>query len=268
MASSEGKASLDGSKAKVERAKEHLEALYNEINAFIDREPHAVIPHIDIDRATYRAYLRVYETPDDLRWGVLLGDFLHNARSALDHLVWQLVVLNGAKPGTNNQFPIATRGHRYWCSTKDGKPSLRDGMLRGVADEHRTLIDGLQPYRRGQGAHLDRLAILASLSNADKHRFVHPALVAIEEPDLSAFVIHAAQEGEAEIAVTSGPLGDGTEVITVRLDPTATPNVQMQAPLELGIGFGERGLRAEVLGEVLAEVRGIVDHFDREVFLG
>jgi hypothetical protein len=40
---------------------------------------------------------KVVREPAETQWGVMLGDFLHNCRTALDHLVCQLVVLSGNK---------------------------------------------------------------------------------------------------------------------------------------------------------------------------
>jgi hypothetical protein len=44
-------------------------------------------------------------------WAGILGDVVHNWRSALDHLVWQLVLLDTGEDGTpEHQFPIASTG--------------------------------------------------------------------------------------------------------------------------------------------------------------
>ncbi len=32
------------------------------------------------------------------RWGILIGEFVHNLAFSLDHLAWQLVLLNGGTP--------------------------------------------------------------------------------------------------------------------------------------------------------------------------
>src|SRR6266567_3032592 len=40
-------------------------------------------------------------------WAVILGEIMHNLRSALDNLIWQLVLPGDSEPGDNHEFPIA-----------------------------------------------------------------------------------------------------------------------------------------------------------------
>jgi hypothetical protein len=254
---------LEGCDAKVRRAREHLDALYAEIGAFIESEPHEIVSEFDAETLTRTFALRVLKEPDETAWAVLLGDFVHNLRSALDHLIWQLVLLNSAKPGDQNQFPICSHGTTYWCAKKDGSPSVRDRMLRGMADRHRTVIDGVQPYRRGHDAPKDPLALLNWLSNVDKHRVLHPTFLAVIEPNPDDYVVEGDDTaGVAEFEFNSGPLKDGAEVLRVRVR-SENPNakVHVKAPIPMGIGFGERALRAQILGNLLGHVGLILDAF-------
>jgi hypothetical protein len=265
------KASLEGVDAKLGRARTHLQTLYDELNAFLGQSPppHEVVEHIDREARTFAASLKVVEEPDEAKWGVVLGDFLHNCRSALDHLVCQLVVLSGNKPGRDNQFPIALSGPTYWCARKDGTSSVRDRMLRGVDEELRTAIDLTQPYRGGYAAKDHSLACLADLSNADKHRLIHPTFFAVEQPDPSSFEVLSNDEGAvAHIEFNSGTLEDGATVVKaqfVTTDPNA--KVHMKAEIPVFIGFGEsRPLTAESLGtHILKAVEAIIDGF-RQAF--
>jgi hypothetical protein len=104
-----------------------------------------------------------------LHFGVIVGDFLHNLRCVLDHLVWQLVELNGHKPAEHSQFPIFDTPEAY--RAKAGR------YLRGVAADHRALIETFQPYHRDSDPTHHNLAVLRDLSNIDKHRFVHPTVI-------------------------------------------------------------------------------------------
>jgi hypothetical protein len=259
-------ASLDGCRAKLERAHTHLQALYDELNAFTDGEPYELVRQHDPKSRTDDVFVKVHREPDALLWGVLLGDFLHNTRSALDHLVWQLVLLDGGKPGRDNAFPIALSGPGYWCQRKDGGPSMRDSLLKGVAEDHRAIIDVVQPYRSGNAAKLDLLAILADFSNVDKHRLVHPTIVVIAPPQDSDFDVRAsAPGGLADIEISHGPLVDGAKVMSVRYstdDPDA--RVNMHANVTVGIGLGDRGLRPEFLDDIWAGARLFVESFAEE----
>jgi hypothetical protein len=41
-----------------------------------------------------------------VRLNTLIGEFLHNTRSSLDHLAWQLVLSNSGEPSLATCFPI------------------------------------------------------------------------------------------------------------------------------------------------------------------
>lgn len=110
--------------------------------------------------------------PRPLHFGVILGDFLHNLRGVLDHVIWQLVLLNGNEPTRANAFPI--------CDTQEDFDKLAKRNLRGLTDDQRALVQEYQPYRLGDEARRHFLAVLRDLSNTDKHQFVHPTDVVSE----------------------------------------------------------------------------------------
>ena len=138
---------LLGCRLKLQAAWRHRQALGEQLEAFVARDD---------------------PEPSPLHLGVIVGDFLHNLRCVLDHLVWQLVELNGVKPGDHNQFPIFDTPAAY--NEKAGR------YLRGVASDHRALIEGFQPYHLDGDPTRHYLAVLRDLSNIDKHRFVHPVV--------------------------------------------------------------------------------------------
>jgi hypothetical protein len=99
--------SLEGVKLKIARAAEPLEVLRTECSAYLDSNPYEVVGHDQPEGYTLLSF-KVHRYPP-LRLSVLLGDFLHNLRSSLDHLAWQLVLANGGTPKSGpggTQFPI------------------------------------------------------------------------------------------------------------------------------------------------------------------
>jgi hypothetical protein len=142
---------LLGCRLKLHGAWQHRQALGTELQAFLERSD---------------------PEPSPLHLGVIVGDFLHNLRCVLDHLVWQLVELNGAKPGKHNQFPIFDTPKAY--KEKAGR------YLRGVHPDHEALIETFQPYHLDGDPSYHYLAVLRNLSDIDKHRFVHPAVIVSE----------------------------------------------------------------------------------------
>lgn len=153
---------------KLDRAQEHLQRLDEEIGVYLDRELYKLVLNTppNNDRLVLVEF-HVITEPDD-RLGVVIGDCLSNIRSALEHLMCQLVESKGGMVTRETQFPI--RDVRR--IDKAGKPvPLKVAGL--TAADVLALIDALQPYQRGGNAASHPLSVLRKLSNTDKHRLLH-----------------------------------------------------------------------------------------------
>ena len=99
----------------------------------------------------------------------LIGDAVHNLRSALDHLAFHLVMVGIQKGGSRTkpwemiQFPITHCADSY-------KSDRTAGKVQGMQREAIEAIDALKPYKNGN----DALWLLHKLDNADKHSFILP----------------------------------------------------------------------------------------------
>lgn len=172
---------LRGVWAKIGRAREHQVALEAAASDYLASRPWREDEHEDDGRRVIRA--TVTQQPS-LRLGVLLGDIVHNARSALDHLVWAF-----QPPGVeerDSQFPIldtppngGLRRHRYTAQ-------LPDGFLSMLGD-----LQPYQPEGTTQGQIGRELRLLRDLSNADKHR----VLAVVAGVVLPGHVFHNTPEG-------------------------------------------------------------------------
>jgi len=83
---------LQGTWLKINRAKEHFDELNASIETFLSRKPYFFMPQEDPDPShlSFR-FKEVFSPP--VEWGIILGDFAFNLRSAMDHLAWQLALL-------------------------------------------------------------------------------------------------------------------------------------------------------------------------------
>jgi hypothetical protein len=108
-----------------------------------------------------------------------VGDAVHDLRSALDHLVWQLSLTgtDGAEPSRRRrvQFPIR--------SSSEGYEHARSTALSDVSREAQDVIESYQPYHGAagrpdnySGPYVHQLTLLRQLSNADKHRLLTTVL--------------------------------------------------------------------------------------------
>lgn len=144
-------------KVKLDRAKEHLEEVIAIDKRFSDVQCDLVYTE-DHKKGIGYFVVALPKTPIEL--SAIVGDCLHNLRSALDYLVWQLVLSNPpSQPNRRNMFPI--------CGTpKDFESQVKGKRLAGVHREAIKIIESLQPYNNPDHP----LALLDSLYNADKHR--------------------------------------------------------------------------------------------------
>ena len=194
-----------------------------------------------------------------LRWGVIFGDAIHNFRSALDHLVWQLVLLNGETPTTANQFPI--------CDTEADYRNKRKSQLRGVSGPHTAHIDQMQPCRtRIPPGQVSAFAALRDLSNHDKHRLIHLTAFAVDFPTQQALddlFVPNADAGE-RIRTRFGLFRDDreTEVFAVEYScPGPNPDVGVKGEPPLGIGISESRARFSHIMSLGDQIADIIERF-------
>jgi hypothetical protein len=155
---------------KIEWAKRHLANLEDSIETTLAAEGEHFISKFDPQ--TGQQVYRAHKLPDiNPEWSLMIGDTLHNLRSALDHLAWQLVILDGQKPGEQTQFPI-----RETPFSKKGNltPTQLTPPIRSAE-----IVDALekaQPYQGPDGEPIrpdwNPLLHLSRLNNIDKHRLL------------------------------------------------------------------------------------------------
>lgn len=147
---------------KLKRAREQTEALDGEIRAYIKGNPYNPLVNFNPKTRELRASVSVTKEPEPM-WGVIAGEVIHDLRSALDHLVFELA---GRPTATNikTQFPIFETEPGF-----DGRGVKQ--FLHGVPAEAVSLIRNEQPFKTRQDLKAKLpLWHIHQLSNADKHR--------------------------------------------------------------------------------------------------
>lgn len=258
-------ASLDGPRARIARAAEHFEEINATVNAFVDADPYLLRLKRHPD-GWYVSEIREITKGDADLFGLVFGDFLHNLRSALDNLVWQLVIFNGCTPsgGTGgNAFPI--------CSSW---PRFLDSMfrLRGVALDHVAFIEALQPYEgRNEPVH-EALRVVHHLSNVDKHQIIHQSLVIPTGREINVREGKSAggsDAGEVDIGFHERePMKVGAEVSWGRLRRVTEPKqgeVDVDSEFTMEIAFGDQVLLAKSLPGIGVEIGAVIEHFAPDI---
>lgn len=194
--------------------------------------------------------------------GVIVGDYIHNLRSALDHLAWEMAKCGTegfrtqGKRATTIQFPIETVGSS--TTSRRTFSSEAHKRLPGITADQRAFVDSYQPYHRGNW----QLKSLARLSNHDKHRVITPVrLIAtkIKRRDLRAVPPGRILAWKAWLG-RSG-IDHDTPFMEVIVDSRQT-KVIMNTHLQSHVAFREppsvyrRLADLEAVGEVVAEILG------------
>ena len=222
---------LDGIHVKLARAEE----LWNELGAslaqFLEGAPYRSEGAFDAETSEWVVRFRLDEEPP-LRWGILIGDVVHNLRSALDHLAWQLVLVNGCEPTRRTQFPIYCDEARF--------SGRGQAQIAGMADEDKATIEELQPFRqRSERERPHELMVLQYLSNVDKHRVVHTTLVQTAGSQFRIFGLEDIS-GIGQLAPQFGALSDGAELVRIAVVPEGpAPRLSVDAQLEFDVAFAD-----------------------------
>jgi hypothetical protein len=236
---------LNGVRFKIVRAQEHHDLLDQKVGAFLASKPYTTL--IDVDEQTWEFRVRVdVHRETDPYWAVIIGDLVHNLRSALDHLAWALVQVNGNKPTKRTQFPIFTDQGEFEA---DGRR-----MIAGVSAEATALLESLQPYvRRNPADH--PLEVIRLLSNRDKHHLLYTT--AFIPSGLEQRLSRVIGSGRLEIyEVAQGPITDGTVILRGRLVPSPTfENVKVNFQFASEIVVSERWSLNTVLNDLIPFVR-------------
>jgi len=164
---------------RVCRAKEHLAELEHVLESFRDLDGE----YLADDRgAGYGDVEELGELGSDMLQ-VILGEFVYNLRTALNYVTVALAEHDSPNQpvGGKVQFPTAEMPDLF--------ARQRTSYLKGVSDEHRAIIESLQPYRG-----CDWTKLLQRLSNRDKH----VALVRLNHQIVSFTTEHEADEPPAE----------------------------------------------------------------------
>jgi hypothetical protein len=265
--------SVEGPDGKLWRAKQYLVDLREEVPRRRGITPHTITVEDNPDASEY--IFEVFGLQEtDPTWGYQFGDCIHNARSALDHLVYQLAVLNLGRDLTEKearscQFPVFDNPD-YFKDT--GVANIR--LLR-VGE--RTRITELQPFNAGDGSiwgntpfvnfrmhpapQPTMLQRVVDLDNIDKHRLVHPTWYAARwiggDPVPAPFEPYSINHGRLE---------DGAELGRWRYPkprPELPAEMDMNRYFPIGISLGEPFMfdAIELLGWCIETVEWVIGLF-------
>lgn len=216
------------------------------------------------DEHTVQFLAVVEREPPIEEWSLVLGDALHNLRSAFDNVMWALATLDGAEPMRPNQvtFPV-TKSNSEWTA--------RMRSLESVPPVYLERVRALQAWAEGIEPEQSMLWLLSQVDNIDKHRGLIAGAVHFKQMGLVGFDLRmqpvaTANEAEPVMEFQQQPirLSNDTVVLTIRStthtlhpDPAYIAKLHVQFFLEWG--DGRIMMLDGFLQEVLARTREWLD---------
>lgn len=210
---------LDGSRGKLVRAVQQAVHLQDHSAAYAEMNPYILASKFEND--AHYGYLS--GRPPPLYLGLILGEVVHDLRSALDQLAWQLAIkhvgpdtLADPRVGKLIVFPITSSPEAF--AKHRARPYFdRDAL---------TTMDGLQPYQNASSRLVNPLAIVQEWSNTDKHRSLTPSLGQLSTDDVRFVADAAIDINSVELLLPESTV----------IDPSA-PLLRIPAPADTTIRF-------------------------------
>ncbi len=233
---------LSGVALKIKRADAHLAELKESVETTLDASPEHFT--VEFDPQTGQQVFRAHNLPEiDPQWSVLAGELLYQLRSALDHLAWQLVLLDGGTPGQQTQFPVLTKpptGKKGKSREVQIKPPIKDPKILAA-------LDKCQPYKGFNGETVpyrnSPLWQLHHLNIIDKHRLLL-VVVCVLDFDRMYWAGHANMPTPRDIKVATGPLQEGSPVawFTWEQEPPLgfDPHLALEVSVNEALALGAR----------------------------
>lgn len=207
---------------------------------------------------------------EDEPFPLVLGDFLQNARAALDYLSGELGHAGAGGAMSEDEaraatFPIARTPELFAQIVAQRLPMISETV--------RTVLESLQPYVTGDDLWMwEPLWILHELARVDRHRFLHIgyAWIGILEPDpdnshnvsisdlsvtegpLSFAIVDGLEQAEAELADTG--IAEESPILATFHAERINPEEEMHMAWRYAI---EIGFSKDRLPETLSELGGI-----------
>lgn len=179
---------------------------------------------------------------------LLIGDFVHNVRSALDHAIYEISSLSDTdKLRKHLQFPICDTSEKY-------AEACRRHQLDGLLHAQEVIIERYQPYNFPQGFSDDALSLLREINIVDKHHIIQVTAASGEHATVKVSgIINVVARGGGKInlgnsisiqQVNNGVMGERESVVG-KIYYSSKQNRSIELKPTIKVEFGEGKPRVE-----------------------
>lgn len=235
---------------KLQRAREHLAGIKARTDRWRDADGYTTTVRADAKPPHFRIQAIIHDHVDgDDCLPLLIGDFLQNARAALDYMAFELGNVGAGgwmddETAVQSGFPIVGDLDKGGFSGRgpDLFAQAAAARLKMAPEAARAVVEELQPYYVGGSVWMhEPLWILHELARYDRHRFFQPAFIqtgVVElDPATSRNVKIEQLEFEAGRLIEDPEEEGGTTIAHVTAHP-ADPNRPMQMHFRRALHLG------------------------------
>jgi hypothetical protein len=246
---------ISGHELKLGRSQHHFNEVSSLLTTYKNPTPYS-IRRDENPRTGLSFWITLNRKPPD-EIALAAGDCIHNLRSALDHIVYELSSHTAGQHVPDTAFPVLVSS-RNW-------KAISGQQLRAVPAPALKRIDELQPFHGLDARYWtrERLLHVHQLDIADKHRNLNLAVANV--PESSVLYGHDGPPFKV-VYVHEGRLNEAEETLLLRFDPSVDVNAKVQPYTFVEIVFADdpvkdwevkSALQNLVVGvaAVLAEIR-------------
>jgi hypothetical protein len=216
----------------MDRAQEHFRVLKASIDAFLVGGDHySIAKEFDAKAGVWRFRLKLHREPPITDWSLLIGDCIHNLRSALDHFFWALILIKHQDGKIRKEstaiFPILKDPTTF----KGQKADLEDWVGTAALAK----LESMQPYQH-PGTEDNGLLFIHEGDIADKHKLLLPTFQLLNSGGHSAQTSPNWTTAKSHFVLMLGPFEDGAVMAEVSfVPPDAIVDVNFNPTL--GVAF-------------------------------
>jgi hypothetical protein len=226
---------LSATFAKIDRAVDLCDLLERDVPAaFKENGPYAV-RFTTVDPNTGWCDVVLVPEPEKPRFGVLVGDVMHNLRCALNYIVTALVDASRVPLTRSHQFPIYLDPAKYARVVGTPARAQKGGPLHGIV-HGLGLIEQVQPYKLQPDPRYDYLWHVHRFNNADKHREI-ATLLAVPSGAMPIRYNGTLVEKDEGIEITDWEPDKEMVIGRLRFDPPVATNLRVDGPVTVSYAF-------------------------------
>jgi hypothetical protein len=246
--------------AKLGRADEHAQTIKSHLKRWRDSNPYLITREHNAEFTRYSLVAHIAAQPPLVQWSLIVGDAIHNLRSALDHLVYALAIFE------SHQNPPPCHSSLQFTICVSDDEFIKTKRLGRLSDPVRAAIKGFQPYIRKHPDLPPLLSILNKFENADKHKLLQLAFASVAQGDIG-FTGVAPIGTVVEAFANPGEVEEGTEVVAYTFSKPAPDMkfdrinllIALMIVHDVGPNGKDRTDAPSLLTLLDKEVRGIVE---------